>query len=106
MLSAKEMCQIALQSTNSSVLLDIEKRMKETAEKEGKFFIKLFDVTSGTDSVQCAVMEKYGSNVYRTLERLGYVMAIYTDDSVPSVYIGFAHSSEKHLLVDIANDKG
>lgn len=101
MLSAKEMCSIATNSTTSPVLMEIENNMKKEAENGG-FFIKLFDVDSGTDSAQCAIMEKYGSAVYRTLERLEYVMTIYTVHGQSSVYIGFAHSSEKMLLVDIA----
>lgn len=104
MLSAKEMCAIATSSTKSHVLIDIENKMREAANN-GEFFIKLFDVKSGTDSVQCAIMDKYGSDVYRTLERLGYVTAIYDDGITPSVYIGFAHTSDKVLLVDIAKSK-
>lgn len=104
MLSAKEMCAIATSSTTSPVLAEIESKMKRAASN-GEFFIKLFDVDSGTDSAQCAIMDKYGSNVYRALERLEYMMVIYKDKNVSSVYIGFGHTSEKLLLVDIANSK-
>ena len=100
MLSAKRMCEIATSSTSSVYLKEVEDKITSAANK-GYLYCKLFDVDEPVDSAQMAIMKKYGSEVYRMLEILGYIVTLYDN----SVYVGFAHSSAKILENDIKMSK-
>ena len=104
MLSAKRMCEIATSSTSNVYLKEVEDKITDAAN-HGKFFVKLFDVTEPVDSSQLAIMKKYGSEVYRMLEILGYVTVLHEQDGVVGVYVGFAHSNAKFLENDIKMSK-
>lgn len=101
MINAKEMCNLSVANTeNNPILTEIENKCKEAA-KHNKFFTELFSVEDKYTDLNMLIIKHYNIDVFRALQRMGYIFACDAEHETKHIIIGWGYSSSQELVSDL-----
>lgn len=104
MISAEEMRNLV--SSSSTKLSELEGKMKDRAQKDGKFYLEIYSGKVGSRDADSVFISLYSSNDLLTLEKNKYTLALDAEDmSNAHLYVGWAGCDAKKLLHLIKMDK-